>query len=128
MSLCTFVTSTERSKADEKGGVKSLVGTEHWPAFRLQVYSAMSCEAPSSSGKARPSSIAETRWASHAEGGNVGQAPKERISGPKGKKRERSGGWEFCCDLIMELKAMVEYWFDPSGSTCSRCTKRMPMS
>ena len=58
-----------------KRGIKFLVGTEHWLAFRLQVHSTVSCKAPSSNGKARPSSIAEARWASHAEGGNVSQAP-----------------------------------------------------
>ena len=55
-----------RSGADERG-IKSLVGTEDWLAFRLQVHSTVSCKAPSSNGKARPSSIAEARWASHAE-------------------------------------------------------------
>ena len=59
------------------------------------------------------------------EGTSV-KRPKRESLGPKEKREEWRVG--VCCDLIMELKVMVEYWFGPSGSACSRCTKRMLMS
>ncbi len=55
------------------------------------------CRAPISNGES-------SGWASHAEGGNVSQAPRENTLGPKKNEKWREG---IFYDVLREPEAMV---------------------